>query len=70
MSRDRFPVSLSDHQLSLVMTAARALPPEKRSDYLQRVAAHLQIRCGRYSDADVGFATQQALRGLVHEPAA
>ena len=65
-------MSLSDHQLSLVMHAARVLAPEKRDALLQRVAANLLIRCGRasFTDADVAFAAQAALRGLVHEPAA
>ena len=64
-------LSLNDHQLDIVVTAARALSPEKRDVYLRRVAANLQIRCGRFTDTDVAQAAQAALQGLVwHEPAA
>ena len=69
MKNDRFPISLSDHQLDLVVTAARTLDPEKRDTFLRRIAAHLQ-RCGRFSDRDVSEAAQAALVGLVQEPAA
>jgi hypothetical protein len=34
-------VSLNDAQLALVMTAARPLPPDKRSVLLERIAGHL-----------------------------
>ena len=60
-------IALSDQQLQTVMLAAGAVPPEKRGVYLQRIAATLQIRCGRYTDHDVAVATQSALRGLVHD---
>jgi hypothetical protein len=64
-------IALTDSQLRIVMTAATSVPPEKRGVYLQRIAAHLQIRCGRYTDADVGLAAQSALQGLIqHQPAA
>ena len=63
-------ISLSDHQLDIVSRAAAALPVEKRSDYLQRVAAHLHIRCGRYTDSDVADAAQAALANLIHHSAA
>jgi hypothetical protein len=42
-------ISLSDKQLDIITQVAAALPVEKRGDYLQRVAAHLQIRLGRYT---------------------
>lgn len=37
-------ISLSDRQLTAVMTAARALEPEKRDLFLQRTAAVLTLR--------------------------
>jgi hypothetical protein len=45
------PVSLSSHQLGLIMQAATGLPPDKRSVLLERVAARLAL-CGRFNDAD------------------
>jgi hypothetical protein len=59
-------IGLTDNQLQTIMLAAGALPPEKRGVYLQRIAAHLQIRCGRFTDQDVAM----ALHGLIHEPTA
>jgi hypothetical protein len=47
-------VSLSDTQLAAVMDAARTVPVEKRSIYLQRIAARLALRGrGRFTDGDV-----------------
>jgi hypothetical protein len=65
-------ISLSDRQLDIVSQAARALPVEKRSDYLQRIAGDLAVRHGhRFTDADVSEAAQAALASLVqHAPAA
>lgn len=57
-------ISLTDRHLEIITQAAAALPVEKRSDYLQRIAAHLQIRCGRYTAADVAEAAQAALVSL------
>ena len=37
-------LALSDDQLALVMTAAGSVPVEKRSTFLERVAARLQLR--------------------------
>jgi hypothetical protein len=39
-------LGLTDNQLTIVMNAARQLPIEKRSIYLQRIAARL-VLCGR-----------------------
>ena len=65
------PLSLSDQQLSIVVTVAGALPIEKRADFLTRIAATLSIRHGfRFSDADVARAANEALRTLVHGHAA
>jgi hypothetical protein len=38
------PLALSDAQLKTVMTLAAAITPEKRSAFLERVAAMLAIR--------------------------
>ena len=54
-------LSLTDHQLSLEMTAARALDVEKRDAFLERVAAQLMRQAGRVSDDDVGKAVERAL---------
>lgn len=58
-------IALTDHQLSLVMTAARALDVEKREVLLERVAAMLMRQAGRVSDADVGRAVEMSLRSLL-----
>jgi hypothetical protein len=63
-------ISLSDHQLRTVMQAATALDPERRSVFLERIAAQLQIRLGQYNDSDVAAAAEMALRSLVQQPAA
>jgi hypothetical protein len=63
-------ISLSDHQLETVMTAAGAIAPEKRSMFLERVAAMLAMRGrGHFNDADVADVAQLALTGLAHEAA-
>jgi hypothetical protein len=50
-------ISLSDNQLSVVMSAAAGLDVEKRDAFLQRVAALLRRQAGRIkSDDDVGRA--------------
>jgi predicted glycosyltransferase len=61
---------LSDKQLDIITQVAAALPVEKRSGYLARVAAHLQIRLGRYSDDDVANAAHMALNSLTQTSAA
>jgi hypothetical protein len=61
-------LSLSHRQLQQVMDAARVLPVEKRSQFLQRLSAMLELR-GRFSDADVADAAKLALTGLVHRAA-
>ena len=63
------PLALSDSGLRIVMTAAAGLPPEKRSTFMERIAALLgQIR--RPSDADIRRAVHAALRGVMQSPAA
>jgi hypothetical protein len=62
-------IGLTDNQLAVVMDAARVLPPEKRSQFLERVAAMLKLK-GRFTDSDVAKVARLALCGLVHETAA
>ena len=61
--------ALSDDQLALVMTAAGSVPVEKRSTFLERVAARLQLRGSRFTDADLSAAIQAALTGLIQSAA-
>ena len=64
-------IALNDAQLKIVMAAASPVPPEKRSQFLERIAAMLTLRGrGHFTDADVNAAAKLALRGLVQEPAA
>jgi hypothetical protein len=62
--------ALSDSQLQIVITAAGPLPPEKRSVFLERIAARLQLRGARFSDADLDDAVRRALYGLIQNAAA
>ena len=59
----------TDNQLSVVMAAASGLTPEKRSVFLERVAARLKLRGPRFTDADLGAAIQAALTGLIQSAA-
>jgi hypothetical protein len=63
-------LSLNDNQLNAVVAGATDLPPDKRAAYLERVAAHLQIRCGRFNDEDVVSAVQMARNGLAQKASA
>ena len=64
-------ISLNDVQLKLVMASASHVPIEKRSQFLERIAAMLTLRGrGYFTDYDVGAAVKLALVGLVHESAA
>ena len=60
-------LSLSDSQLQIIMTAAGTMPVEKRSTFLERVAARLHGP--RFTDADLGAAIQAALKGLIQSAA-
>lgn len=51
------------------MTAARGLPPEKCSTFLERVAARLELRGDRFTTADLHSAIERALQGLIHSAA-
>ena len=62
-------LALSDDQLALVMTAAGSVPVEKRSVFLERVAARLQLRGFHFTDADLGAAIQAALTGSIQSAA-
>jgi hypothetical protein len=62
-------LSLSDSQLQIIMTAAGTMPVEKRSTFLERVAARLQLRGPRFTDADLSAAIQVALTGLIQSAA-
>jgi hypothetical protein len=58
--------SLSDSQLEIVMTAASAIEPDRRSVYLQRCAAMLNLR-RRFDDSDVIEIVGLAAGGLTHQ---
>jgi hypothetical protein len=51
------------------MAVAHAFYQDKRSTFLQRIAAQLEQR-GRFNDDDVVHVAQLALNGLVQHPAA
>ena len=61
---------LKAHQLQVVSAAADKLPAEKRSVFLDRVAARLRALGFRFSDADLDEAMRHALKGLVQNSAA
>ena len=65
----RAMLGLTDHQLNTVMDAARAVPVERRSVFLERTAAMLRLR-RPFTDDDVHEATALASCGLVHTAAA
>ena len=67
--RSAMPLALSDSQLAVVMTAAGGLPVEKRTLFLERVAARRRLR-DRFTDADLDDAVHTALRGLIQNSAA
>ena len=59
-------LGLTDEQLKIVMTAAGAIAPEKRSMFLERVGAMLKVR-HRFTDYDVDEVSKLATCGLVQE---
>jgi hypothetical protein len=61
-------IGLSDSQLEIIMDMAEPLAEEKCQEFLERVAAVLQVR-GQINDDDVSAAVQLALRGLIHNSA-
>jgi hypothetical protein len=66
------PFRLTDTQLHQVMQTAALLELEKRAPFLERFGAALRIRAGvrKPADLDVEIAMREALKGLLHEPAA
>jgi hypothetical protein len=62
-------IGLSDNQLEVIMLTAEPLPEEKCHEFLERVAAVLQVR-GQINDDDVAAAVQLALGALIHNSAA
>jgi hypothetical protein len=57
-------LALKDHQLSIVTATADTLPAEKRSVFLDRVAARLRVLGTRFTDAELEKLVRQALQGL------
>jgi len=62
-------LALNDNQLQIVMTSAGSVPVEKRSVFLERVAARLGLRGPHFTDADLSAAIQAALTGLIQSAA-
>ena len=62
-------LGLTDNQLRTVMTAANAVPIERRSVFLERVGAMLKMRV-RFTEADVADVARLALAGLIQTPTA
>ena len=60
-------LGMSDHQLGVVMDAARAVPRERRSVFLERAAAMLKLR-RQFTDDGVADVVRLALFGLVQTP--
>jgi hypothetical protein len=56
--------ALSDSQLRIVLTAAAAVLPDRRSLFLERTSAMLVLR-GRFDDRDVAAVVKLATCGLV-----
>ena len=64
-------ITLNDAQLKVVMAAAADVLVEKRSQFLERIAAMLRLRGrGPFDDADVTDAVSRVLNSLVQQPAA
>ena len=59
---------LTDSQLRIVMSAAPAVLPDRRSLFLERCAAMLTLR-GRFDDSDVAKVAALAARGLLQAKA-
>jgi hypothetical protein len=63
-------LALSDSQLETLMTFAADIPPDKRSTFLERIAAMLTLRGrGHFNDDDVAEVAQLALAGLTQTAA-
>jgi hypothetical protein len=63
-------IALSDHQLQIVIAAAKRLPLEKRGIFLDRVVSRLSLLGSRFTGADFEAAVRLALTSLLQRPAA
>jgi hypothetical protein len=61
-------IGLSEGQLEIIVCAAEPLAEERCQEFLERVAALLQVR-GQINDDDVAAAVHLALRALIHNSA-
>lgn len=61
-------IGLSDSQLEIIMRTAEPLAEKKCQEFLERVAAVLQVH-GQINDDDVSAAVKVALRDLIHNSA-
>jgi hypothetical protein len=64
-----FPIGLTDHQLRVIMTEAKALPPRVRSEFLTTVVGRLPTKISDHglptvTDIDVMRAIDLGLRSL------
>jgi hypothetical protein len=59
-------LALTDAQLQIVMAAAAAVLPDRRSLFLERCAAMLALR-GRFDDSDVVNVAKRAACGLIQQ---
>lgn len=59
-------ISLTDHQLEIVMTAAATIARDRRDTFLRRVGSMLRLR-GRFDDSDVRRVVELALAGLIQD---
>jgi len=62
-------LALNDDQLATMMAAANNLPQDKRSVFLESLAAPVQQRGSRFTAADLDDAVRLALHGPLHHTA-
>jgi hypothetical protein len=62
-------IGLSDNQIEVIMRVAQPMSEEKCQEFLEKVAAVLQVR-GQINDDDVAAAVQLALGALIYNSAA
>jgi hypothetical protein len=63
-------ITLNDAQLKVVVAAAADVLVEKRSQFLERIAAMWLRGRGHFDDADATDVVSRALNGLIQQPAA
>jgi hypothetical protein len=68
MSTARRPVSLSDEQLSAVMSAAAPLTPSDRDQFLRALADALRNEPGELGDGTVAKAIRHVVRPFWRPP--